>query len=74
MDAESPESTIAALSHLARQKGEAGTLWAENLFFTRWLATVQKKNVFPDITLLLERGRSQGPESIKLSGQRRHAL
>ncbi|WP_176227915.1 hypothetical protein [Cedecea sp. NFIX57] len=47
IDAESPESIIAALSHLARQKGEVGTLWAENLFFTRWLAIAQKQKRFP---------------------------
>lgn len=71
-----PESTVAALSHLAfcalvalalaRQEGAAGTPWAENLFLTRWLATAQKQKRFPrcvapDIALLLERGRSQGP-------------
>lgn len=75
-DAESPESTVAALSHLAfcalvalalaRQEGGAGTPWAENMFLTRWLATAQKQKRFarcvaPDIALLLERGRSQGP-------------
>ena len=72
----SPESTVEALSHLAfcalvalalaRQEGAAGTPWAENLFLTRWLATAQKQRRFPrcvapDIALLLERGRSQGP-------------
>jgi hypothetical protein len=68
-DADSPESTVAALSHLAfcalialslaRQDGAAGTPRAENLFLTRWLATAQKQKRFPrcvapDITLLLE--------------------
>ncbi|WP_138089321.1 DUF2913 family protein [Cedecea neteri] len=47
MDAESPESAIAALSHLTRQKGGAGMPWAENLFFTRWLAIAQKQKRFP---------------------------
>lgn len=76
MDAESPESTVAALSHLAfcalvalalaRQDGGASTPRAENLFLTRWLATAQKQKRFsrcvaPDIALLLERGRSRGP-------------
>jgi hypothetical protein len=75
-ETDSPESTVAALSHLAfcalvalalaRQDGAAGTPWAENLFLTRWLATAQKQKRFPrcvatDIALLLERGRSQGP-------------
>jgi hypothetical protein len=75
-ETDSPESTVAALSHLAfcalvalalaRQEGAAGTPWAENLFLTRWLATAQKQKRFPrcvapDIALLLERGRSQGP-------------
>lgn len=75
-ETDSPESTVAALSHLAfcalvalafaRQDGTATTLWAENLFLTRWLATAQKQKRFPrcvatDIALLLERGRRQGP-------------
>lgn len=75
-DSDSPESTVAALSHLAfcalvalalaRQDGAAGTPWAENRFLTRWLATAQKQKCFPrcvapDIALLLKRGRSQGP-------------
>ena len=75
-ETDSPESTVAALSHLAfcalvalafaRQDGTATTLWAENLFLTRWLATAQKQKRFPrcvatDIALLLERDRSQGP-------------
>lgn len=73
---DSPESTVAALSHLAfcalvalalaRRDGTATTPWAENLFLTRWLATAQKQKRFPrcvapDIAVLLERGRSQGP-------------
>lgn len=75
-ETDSPESTVTALSHLAfcalvafafaRQDGTATTLWAENLFLTRWLATARKQKLFPrcvatDIALLLERGRSQGP-------------
>jgi hypothetical protein len=56
-ETDSPESTVAALSHLAfcalvalalaRQEGAAGTPWAENLFLTRWLATAQKQKRFP---------------------------
>lgn len=75
-ETDSPESTVAALSHLAfcalvalalaRQDGAASTPWAENLFLTRWLAAAQKQKRFPrcvaiDIALLLERGRSLGP-------------
>lgn len=75
-ETDSPESTVAPLSHLpsiclvalalARQDGGAGTLRVENFFLTHWLATAQKqkrfpRSVAPDIALLLERGRSQEP-------------
>ena len=71
-----PENTTFALSHLAfcalaalglaRQDGVAGTVYAENLFLIRWLATAQKqkrftKEVAIDIQWLLERGRRHGP-------------
>lgn len=72
----SKPGTTAALSHLAfcalvalaleRQKGGATTLYAENLFLIRWLATAQKQKRFPrsvstDISWLLEQGRKYGP-------------
>lgn len=72
----SPQDTTSALSHLAfcalvalaleRQTGGASTLYAENLFLIRWLATAQKQKRFPrsvaiDIAWLLERGRKHGP-------------
>ena len=72
----STPNTTAALSHLAfcalvalaleRQTGGATTLYAENLFLIRWLATAQKQKRFPrsvaiDIAWLLERGRKHGP-------------
>lgn len=71
-----PENITFALSHLAfcalaalglaRQDGVAGTVYAENLFLIRWLATAQKqkrftKEVAIDIQWLLERGRRHGP-------------
>lgn len=73
---DSPQNTTTALSHLAfcalvalaleRQTGGAATLFAENLFLIRWLATAQKQKRFPrsvaiDIAWLLERGRKHGP-------------
>lgn len=72
----SPKNTTSALSHLAfcalmalaleRQTGGATTLYAENLFLIRWLATAQKQKRFPksvavDIAWLLARGRKHGP-------------
>lgn len=75
-EAASPQDTTSELSHLAfcalialafeRQTGGAGTLYSENLFLIRWLATAQKQKRFPrsvavDIAWLLERGRKHGP-------------
>lgn len=72
----SAQNTTAALSHLAfcalvalaleRQTGGATTLYAENLFLIRWLATARKQKRFPrsvaiDIAWLPERGRKHGP-------------